>query len=53
MWTKILAYTLDITLFASTQTLAAAHSLKFLENQLGNREKYFQSIDKETPDFEL
>ena len=32
---------------------AAAHSLDELEAQLGDREQYFQPIDKEAPDFTL
>lgn len=32
---------------------ASAHSLKDLEAALGDREKYFQSIDKDTPGFTL
>lgn len=31
----------------------SAHSLKSLENQLHNEERYFQPLDKEAPDFEL
>ena len=32
---------------------ASAHSLKSLENNLHDKEKYFQPLDKEAPDFEL
>ncbi|MGH6899659.1 MAG: SCO family protein [Geminicoccaceae bacterium] len=39
-------------LAVSTSTLAA-HSLDELEAQLGNRERYFQPIGKEAPDFTL
>lgn len=36
-----------------TATSVAAHSLKDLENLLGEREKYFQPLDKEAPGFTL
>ena len=32
---------------------ASAHSLKSLEDALHDKEKYFQPLDKEAPDFEL
>ena len=32
---------------------ASAHSLKSLEDSLHDKEKYFQPLDKEAPDFEL
>ena len=38
---------------AATAVTPTAHSVKSLENQLGGREKYFQPIDKEAPEFEL
>lgn len=44
---------LGLALAAATVTPAAAHSLKSLENQLGGREKYFQPINKEAPNFTL
>lgn len=41
-------------LFLFTGSLqVSAHSLKSLENQLYNKEKYFQALDKKTPDFTL
>ena len=42
-----------LTLIAGAVAPAAAHSLQSLENQLGNREKYFQPLNKEAPEFEL
>ena len=41
-----------LILFAGAST-AAAHSLKDLESQLGERERYFQTLDKDAPGFEL
>lgn len=38
---------------AALAPVAFAHSLKDLETELGNREKYFQPIDKDAPDFAL
>jgi protein SCO1/2 len=38
---------------AALTTAAGAHSLKDLETLLGDREKYFQAIDKPAPDFAL
>ena len=40
-------------LFISVTAAAWAHSLKDLETLLGDKEKYFQSLDKATPDFAL
>jgi protein SCO1/2 len=40
-------------LFISVTTAAWAHSLKDLETLLGDKEKYFQSLDKAAPDFAL
>ena len=34
-------------------TSASAHSVEDLEAMLGDKEKYFQPIDKEAPDFVL
>jgi protein SCO1/2 len=34
-------------------TPASAHSLQELQTQLGDREQYFQELDRETPDFAL
>jgi protein SCO1/2 len=39
-------------LFAGASA-GAAHSLKDLESQLGERERYFQTLDKDAPGFEL
>ncbi len=50
---KIASAVLGLVLVAGAVTPAAAHSLKSLENQLGNREKYFQPLNKEAPGFEL
>ncbi len=41
-----------VLLIAAIST-AGAHSLKELESQLGDREKYFQPIDKQASSFEL
>jgi protein SCO1/2 len=38
---------------AALTTTAWAHSLKDLETLLGDREKYFQALDKPAPDFAL
>ena len=40
-------------LLVSLSPTALAHSLKELESQLGDSEKYFQPIDKEAPAFTL
>ncbi len=40
-------------LLVSLSTAAWAHSLKDLETLLGDKEKYFQSLDKAAPDFAL
>ncbi len=42
-----------LALFMAAISTAAAHSLKELETQIGEREKYFQPIGKETPSFAL
>lgn len=47
---RTLVLTLAVTAVAPT---VSAHSLKELEAELGNREQYFQSIDKEAPGFAL
>ena len=44
---------LSLALGTATLTPAGAHSLKEFESQLGDRERYFQSLDKETLGFEL
>jgi protein SCO1 len=48
---RILAWVLFIA--AILTAAARAHSLKDLETMLGDREKYFQAIDKPAPDFAL
>lgn len=47
------AITAGIALAALTLAPANAHSLKDLERLMGDKEKYFQSIDKDAPDFSL
>jgi protein SCO1/2 len=42
-----------LILAAAFTAAAQAHSLKDLETMLGDREKYFQAIDKPAPDFAL
>lgn len=49
--TRIFAWALFIV--AALPAVAWAHSLKDLETMLGDREKYFQAIDKPAPDFAL
>lgn len=44
---------LCLLLVAGLTATARAHSLKDIESQLGSREKYFQAIDREAPDFTL
>jgi protein SCO1 len=46
-------FTLLAGLFAAASTGATAHSLKDLEMLLGDREKYFQAIDRAAPVFVL
>ena len=46
------AFVLALALVAVAPA-ASAHSLQDLETALGDREKYFQSIDKQAPDFAL
>jgi protein SCO1 len=43
----------SLSLLAVSAPMVAAHSLDELEAQLGDREKYFQPIDEEAPDFFL
>jgi protein SCO1/2 len=43
----------SLTALAASAASGAAHSLDELEAQLGEREQYFQPIDKEAPDFTL
>ena len=42
-----------LALIAGAASPVSAHSLEDIENQLGNREKYFQPLNKEAPGFEL
>ncbi len=44
---------LATALAAAIPPAASSHSLKDLATALGDREKYFQPVDKETPDFAL
>ncbi len=50
---NLIAAILGLALAGAASPPASAHSLKFLENQLHKRERYFQPLDKESPDFEL
>src|SRR5918996_3571759 len=47
------AILIALLLTVATVTPSAAHSLSELEGMLGDREKYFQPIDREAPDFTL
>ncbi len=49
----IAAFGLGLVLFIAGPYEVAAHSLESLENQLHNKEKYFQSLDREAPEFTL
>jgi protein SCO1/2 len=49
---RITRWALALLLVSLTAT-AWAHSLKDLETLLGDKEKYFQSVDKAAPDFAL
>ena len=51
--TRLLAGAVGLTLTTAMAAPVAAHSLKELESQLGERERYFQPIDKDAPGFEL
>lgn len=44
---------MGLLLVMASMTPLSAHSLKSLEGQLQKRERYFQPIDKEAPDFTL
>ncbi len=50
---KIASAALSFALVTATVMAAGAHSLKELESQLDDREKYFQPIDRDAPAFEL
>lgn len=47
------SFALAVVLSAAIAPMASPHSLKDLETMLGDREKYFQPIAKETPRFSL
>lgn len=47
------ALALSLILFFGGSYEVPAHSLKSLESQLHKREKYFQPLDQEAPDFKL
>jgi protein SCO1/2 len=49
----ITAFGLSLVLFFAGSYEVSAHSLESLENQLHDKEKYFQPLDKEAPDFTL
>ncbi len=49
----ITAFGLGLVLFFAGSYEVSAHSLESLENQLHDKEKYFQPLDKEAPDFAL
>ncbi|MGH6885374.1 MAG: redoxin domain-containing protein, partial [Geminicoccales bacterium] len=44
---------MSLALVGAMGSTVTAHSLEELETQLGDREKYFQPIDKEAPEFKL
>lgn len=50
---SLLRAALALTFVAATVSAASAHSLKDLETMLGDREKYYQAIDKDIPAFTL
>src|SRR6266567_9453152 len=53
-WRRRLPRILTLALALSvTAPVVSAHSLKELETALGDREKYFQPVDKNAPDFTL
>jgi protein SCO1/2 len=47
------AILIALLLAVATVTPSAAHSLDELEGMLGDRERYFQPIDRDAPDFKL
>ena len=49
----MLVRALIVMALATAAFAASAHSLKELESELGNREQYFQPIDKDAPAFSL
>ena len=53
MMKKITAFGLGLVVFFAGSYEVSAHSLESLENQLHDKEKYFQPLDKEAPDFTL
>ncbi|MGH6943753.1 MAG: SCO family protein [Geminicoccaceae bacterium] len=50
---NVKAIATSFALLVVSASTAAAHSLEELETQLGDREKYFQPIDKKAPEFKL
>jgi protein SCO1/2 len=52
MW-SLAVLAASLTVLTGSAASVAAHSLDELEAQLGEREQYFQPIDKEAPDFTL
>ncbi len=50
---KLIAYGFSLLLVVTVMTPASAHSMKSLEKQLYDTEKYFQPFNKEAPDFTL
>ena len=50
---KLIAYGFSLLLVATVMTSASAHSMKSLEKQLYDTEKYFQPLNKEVPGFTL
>jgi protein SCO1/2 len=49
----IAALGVGLVLFSAASDQVSAHSLESLENQLRNKEKYFQPLDREVPEFTL
>ena len=49
----VICAAMGLALVGATGSTVAAHSLEDLQTQLGDREKYFQPIDRETPELRL
>lgn len=49
----VASWVLGLAVMASTAIAASAHSIKELETQLGDREQYFQPVDKPAPEITL
>lgn len=47
------SWVVALALAVATNSMASAHSLKDLETMLGDKEKFFQPIDKPAPEFTL